>query len=380
MPFPALKSRPTAAGVVFLPAERFFWRVVPLDPAQDAAPQAELAVESLGPFPTAQLYWGFLASPARDQAVIYAAHRRRFSAEEAAGWHDAELVVPDLLALCARPGPGPSVVIRADDRRLAGVAWAAAGELPAALLAREFPAAPTDAERQAFAAELAGRAGVAGVAPRFVAGDPSAERAGESLALRLTAAGGAVVAAVEFAEAAVDALDARDRTVLAELRTARSRGLLFWRICLGGAALAALALAFELMAGGIRVYNRGLQADIAARRPEVQRLEAANTLAARIDELANQQLRPFELLVFVNEKRPASVQFQRVVARDRATLEIEAQSRSSGDIDAFVAAIRGLPGVARFEPRPQQSRDGLISISLTIVFEPSALRPREGAS
>lgn len=380
MLFPALRSSPPDAGVVFLPSDRFFWRVVPLVPDQDAAAQAELAVESLGPFPTAQLYWGFLASPARDQAVIYAAHRRRFDAAETDAWRDAELIVPGLLALCGQPATADEVVVHADGHRLAGLARAARAALPAAVLAREFAEPPTEEQRRAFATELGTRAGLTGVTPRFLTGDLSATRSGDTIAFQLHTANGAEAASAEFSETTRDELDVRDRALLAGLRAERSRSLLLWRVGLGGAALAGLALFFELLTGGLRLYNRSLGAEIAARQPEVQRLEAANTLSSRIEDLTIQQLRPFEMLVLVNEVRPPSVQFQRVVARDRATIEIEAQTNNSGAMDAFVTALRNLPHVTRFEPRPQQTRDGVISISLTVVFEPAALREKGGAS
>jgi len=71
-------------GVILLPPHLFFVRRVPLAPGGAAAGQVELALENLSPFPVDQLYYGHVASPAGDEALVYAAHRKQFSADETA--------------------------------------------------------------------------------------------------------------------------------------------------------------------------------------------------------------------------------------------------------------------------------------------------------
>ena len=76
---------PPPRQVVLLPDAHFFVRAVPVTEgalAADVAAQAELAVESLAPFPIGQLYYGHHWLPGAGHALVYAAYRKRFTAEE----------------------------------------------------------------------------------------------------------------------------------------------------------------------------------------------------------------------------------------------------------------------------------------------------------
>ena len=53
---PVLTSSARPGAVVLVPGGKFFIRRVPLVPEGDAAAQVGLALESLSPFPAAQLY------------------------------------------------------------------------------------------------------------------------------------------------------------------------------------------------------------------------------------------------------------------------------------------------------------------------------------
>lgn len=373
MLFPALKSASKKPGVRFVPSDRFIWRTVPLSPQEDAAPQVELAVESLGPFPPAQLYWGYLISAARDRALIYAAHRRLFSAEEMADWNEAELVIPDLIALCSVPDAGPAVIVRAAGTALGGVAWDQPEAGPAGALAREFAAEPNDDERRAFSDELAERAGVTSVTPRFVSGRPEARRSSDGIEIRLLGPDDIVVSSVTLPESARDELDVRDRALLAEIRRESQRSLLLWRVLLAGAFLAAAALLLEIGSAALSYHEGRLTAEANAQLPEVQRLEAANTVALKIDDLTRRQFKPLEMLAALNEIRPGSVWFQKVTSKDASTLEIEAQTNNANEMEAYLDALHNLPSLADAESHNQRSRDGITSFVLTVRFKPAPI-------
>lgn len=80
-PSPPIQPRmidpfPSPSGVVLLPSDRFFVRLVPLAAGVAQASQISLALETLAPFPPAQLYYGWLLAPAGDQALVFAAYRQ----------------------------------------------------------------------------------------------------------------------------------------------------------------------------------------------------------------------------------------------------------------------------------------------------------------
>jgi hypothetical protein len=359
----------TPPATIFVPAERFFVRVVPLAPDAEPEAQVEIALEGLAPFPLPQLFWGFVVAPDRGSALVYAAHRRRFSAEEIKSWQQAALVVPAFLALAGRPANVPAVLVHTGGPQLAGAAWRhAADQLPSLVMVRGYPAEPTPEERQAFAKDLASRAGLGTTAPRFVAGEPGVASGRDGLQFRL----GGIDATLRRDQ--LDFLDVRDREFLAERRRLLRRGTLLWRAMLAGAVTALVAAAVESAALALHMRAAGLQAVIAAQTPTVQRLETAHTLATRVDELARQRLRPFEMLVVLNEKRPASVQFVRTTTQGSNTVEVEAQTANAGDVSNFEQALHDAAGVATVKTRDIRARDGVTSFVITVVFQPDTLQ------
>ena len=98
-----------------MPDALFFARAIPIapdTPAADVAAQVELALESLAPFPVAQLYHGYYFPPGATAALVFASYRRRFTAEQTELWFDADLVLPTFAAVLGAPlAPGTTVII-----------------------------------------------------------------------------------------------------------------------------------------------------------------------------------------------------------------------------------------------------------------------------
>ncbi|HEY0865657.1 MAG TPA: hypothetical protein VGD97_16245 [Lacunisphaera sp.] len=364
----------------FVASDRFFLRFVPLAPDLPALDQAALALEGLAPFPPAQLYWGCCVAPDRASALVYAAHRRRFTAEETADWERADLAVPDLLPLLGAAPAGPTLLILTGPAHMAGAAWTAGrGDWPAAVHARACAAAPTEQERRQFAAELAARAGVADIPVKWIDGRPQARREGDRLVFEQLDAAGTVLAATTTRLSEQDALDVRDRAFLERRRAERRRGEFLWKVLRTGAQAAALALVFELGSLSLLLLERAQQARVTAQGPVVQKIETAHGLASRIDELTHRRLRFFEMLAAVNEPRPASIQFTRTGTNGRNALEIEAQTGSADDVGAYEAALRNLAVLEKVEIRDLRARDGVTTFGLSLAFKPHLAAGNGGA-
>lgn len=364
----------------FVPSDRFFLRFVPLAPDLPAPDQAGLALEGLAPFPPAQLYWGCCVAPDRASALVYAAHRRRFAAEETSGWERADLAVPDLLPLLGAAPAGPALRIVTGPTHLAGAAWRAGrGEWPAAVHARACAAAPTDEERRQFAAELAARAGLADAPVTWLEGRPQARREGDTLVFEQIDPAGTVLAATTTRQQDQDALDVRDRAFLGRRRIERRRGEFLWKVLRTGALAAALALVFEIGSLTLLLLERAQQTRLTAQASVVEKIETAHGLASRIDELTHRRLRFFEMLVAVNEPRPASIQFTRTGTNGRNVLEIEAQTGTADDVGAYETALRNLPALERVEIRDLRARNGVTTFGLSLAFKPDAAAGNGGA-
>ena len=369
----------SAVAAQFAPSDRFFMRFVPLAADLPALAQAELALEGLAPFPPAQLYWGCCVSPDRTSALVYAAHRRRFTAEETAAWERAGLTVPDLLPLLGVAPNGPTLLIQAGETRLSGAAWTAGAAWPVAVHARDYGAAPTEENRAQFAAELATKAKLPDAPVKAVAGTPRARRDGEKLIFDLADAAGAIIAATTVPHADQDTLDVRDRAFLDKRRRDRRRGEFIWRVFLAGGAAAALALLLDLGAVTFTLLDRALHARIEAQAPGVQKLETAHGLTSRIDELTHRRLRFFEMLAAVNNPRPKSITFTRTATNGRNALEIEASTGSADDVGLYETTLRSMAALEKVEVKDLRARDGVTTFGLVVAFKPETGTGNGGA-
>jgi hypothetical protein len=361
--------------IVLLPDAQFFTRVVPVGDAGtavDVATQAELALEALAPFPLAQMYHGHFWKEGAKHALIYAAYRKRFTTDQAEDWTDAEVAMPSFAAvLTANVGRATTLVLNGGES-LTAVHWNDADDVPASVTTRVLPPDASDAERTAARDELLRAAGESvkvedvDVLPAY---DPESDDG--DIAFRA----GRVTAA--FTREALDAVDVRDKEDMAARRRGRSRDLLLWRIFLGSVAAIGFALVLELATIGGKFWQKGRVALVNQRAPMVAEINKANDLATRIEELSTKRLLPFEMIDLVKSKQPPSVVFTRVTATSEAlyTLDVRGQTNVPNDIVAYQSLLNGLPEVQEVTVVEQDSRGGLTTFRLKVVFKDGAVKP-----
>lgn len=359
-------AKPDQSGVVLLPGARFFVRRVSLATGSDITAQVELALEAMAPFPLEQLYYGCIVDSEQRHALVYASYRRNFTAEEQAAWAEAQVVLPDFavwaVAGCSNP---PEVLQWSDGQDHIVVSWDGASPLPAAIWHQADPATAD--------AEIRRRTGTPARPGRSVHGSATARVTKEGLSLHCDTFSGTLT------KEAFVAADVRDKEVLAlHLRTAaRNRTVL--RIFLGTAIGLAACLVLELAVAGGGLLLRKQKQALAARAPEIARIESAQNLATRLEKLSAGQLKPFEMLAAINVPRPASVAFVRVSTSGPLQLEVEAQTTSPGDMRNYEAALRKIDGIEQVELRDPRMRGGQTTFSLAVTFKAGWLESGGGA-
>lgn len=355
---------------MLLPAEAFFVRRVALDAAADAAGQVEIALEAGAPFAVAQLFYGFLRSASGQHALVFATHRRRFAAES---WDGAAAVLPKFVALLGEPPDGERIRVWHRPDAIVAAAWDGAGELPAFVLARAADAATAGAVREELSAELSRRLGHEVTVEEF-SGEATIEtlKAG-GWQFTVGKVGGGRPLASRYDAAAIETMDVRDKAVLAERRSALQRDRMLWRVlqtAVGGLILAGL-LELVMVAGGVLLrQQREAQAQVA---PEVERIQTAQSLGTRIEEMSRRRLRPFEMLAVLNAVRPSGVLFTRSVTNGQGSIEIEGQTANADSVGAFESALRALPAIETLEVRDLRLREGLTTFQLAATFREGSL-------
>ena len=367
MPTPT-EQLPTDAtaldAVVLLPSESFFARRIPLDPAGDAATQAELALETSAPFALAQLFYGFVVAPDGQSALVYATHRRLFSAES---WDGARVVLPSFIALLGDAPNRPKLRVWRE-HGVVTLAGFDGGALPSVVLARKLEG--PESEVELWLAEARRRLGVSEVETEEFSGPAQTAPVKDGLEFTL---GAARQITARFPEAQLAAMDVRDKAVLAERRATQQRDRLLWRVLLTAVGVLALAAVLE---AGMLVGRAVLERQRTAQRAvagEVSRIQTAQTLGTRIEEMSQRRLRAFEMLAVINQVRPAGLMFTRVVTNGRDTLEVEGQSANSDHVGTYETALRALPQLGAVEFPDVRLREGVTTFQFTARFKEGVL-------
>lgn len=361
-----------------LPSTLFFTRSVLLTTGTPAemANQIELAVESLSPFPIAQLYYGWVVAQDNSRAFIFAAYRRRFTTEQVAGWEGSELVLPTFASTFgAHLEPATTVLIWEMDA-LTAISWGDAG-VPERVSTRPILSTADEGEKAQLKAELL--ATVGGTKSVIELTAPPAPQSGEGDREFVFQSGDFVS---RLTPNVTSAVDVRDRGELAGLRGARQRDRMLWRGILGMAAMLVLLALGEFALIGGRAWQGVRATKLNAQKPVVDKIMTAQDLANRIEDLATKQLLPLEMLtelVGVNlERKPSDVQFTRIQtdkSRGLYTVIIDAQTANAPQMSIYQSALEKLPSKEKVEFLPQPSRGQFATFRIIFTFKPGALKP-----
>jgi hypothetical protein len=366
--------KPPPRQVVLLSDTLFFTRAVPVTEgalAADVAAQAELAIESLAPFPVAQLYYGHHWVPGSAHTLVYAAYRKRLTADDVATWPDAEVVLPSFVTVLTKgeaPAPATAMIVPGAVS-VTGLYFADAGGVPTSVRVESLIPEATDADRaaarEAVLAAFPEKLKVVDVEaePQFDADSPQGEFVFRAGALE-----------THFDAVDVAPLDVRDKEELAARRRAHARDVILWRSFLGCAAAIGVAILLEFALVGSSIWQKQRLALEATQKPVVEAIMTSQALATRIDELSTKRLLPLEMLALVNTVRPRTIQFMRTVTNGLHTLEVEAQTSSSGDIDLMRSALNKLAGCEKAEILDPRSRDGVSTFKMVVTFKPDAFK------
>ncbi len=376
-PFDVFRGGPPPPRVAVLPDAVFFSRAMPVAASAsraDVVAQVGLVLESLSPFPLAQLYFGYYWPPGAERALAFASYRRRFTAEQLSEWAGAERVMPAFATIFGyEAGPATTVVLSSTEG-LTAVHWDS-GQVPSAVLHQPLaPDAPEEvrAEARARLIKAAGEA----VKVVDIPSPPAAVAGGSDRELVFEAGGLRSRLPADVAAA----LDVRDKGDLLALAKARRRDMVLWRAAVAAVALCIILTLAEIALFGAGLWQKARVTKVAAQRMTVSRIRDEQDLAGRIDDLSTKRLLPLEMISVASPevampKSPPAIQFLRATTPALNTIQIEAQTSNAGAIAGYKTAIEQAPGVDRVEIRDQRARDNVVTFTLIITFKPGALQP-----
>ncbi len=363
---------PPARQVALLPDGRFFARAVPLAPdttAATVAEQIELALETLSPFPLAQLYYGHHWVPGAAHALVFAAYRKRFPAEETEAWHAAELVVPAFAVLLTVPAASGTVRILVGSDAITLVQWGSGAEVASQVTVHPLPPEAGETERTAARDQVL----------RSLGSNVTAEEWTMPVLAGATDGGEFTFISAEqeikLTHTDAVALDVRDKLEHMQRQKEKKRDILLWRTFLGLAALIGLCV---LGQGAVLIGKSRLQSQqkvLADRQPEVKQLTETEQLADQIEQVITRRLLPLEMLSIVNSKIPVNTILISSSMDGLYNFTAQARTNTPTEIDEFKAALLKLPQCDKVDITDSPINNGIANFKIVVRFKPGVVEP-----
>ena len=356
------KQRESAA---LLPGNRFFVRLIELEP-ENVASQVSLAIETSSPFPLEQMLMGYITSSDNKWALAYAAHRRRFTPEESFAWPDDCQVVPEFLALLGQRPSQSGILIHEGDDLLTALAWNENQPLPSCVLVVD----KKDSSIDLLTKEIIERTGLPSTTPvTKQTGEFSSGRNDTQLILSCNSG-----KPFQLSSDQLDNADIRDADFLSTRRKKERVNKLIWNTARVAVGIIIVSFVFEISAFLINWRSNNLRLINESRQSVIQEIESAQAISARITEMNTKAPLPLEMLALANERRPATVDFQRINCKNNTQIEIEARTTNASDVYSFEKSLKESAEVSFVATKDMRARDNFTTFSVTITFKPEALR------
>lgn len=364
-----------AEQVLRLPGHLFFVESIELPPALEAgeiADFAELTVESIAPFPLEQLNWGFLHSPDSTTILIYAAHQNRlknfgFDKLDAYAW-----VLPDFASLNGAHFPEATEITLINENYVTLLHFKAGAELPIAVASLPLNTESVSKtistirdeieDNDSFPRKLSLRLVGATISEQGLPTFQHVEEGtnnGENFGLWTELSPG---------EKPLWQADIRSTLFKESERSARRTGGLLTKITLWAALCALLLVSLEilLLAGNTWLET---QADkIAAQQPTVARIEDKQTLVNKLEQVAQNELRPIAILDALNQSRPDGIYFTSTETDGQNRITIQGIASTINDFNRYIE-INNQSNIFDLIGTPKSlNRGGRITFTATLDY------------
>ena len=349
--------------VLVLPADYFFIEKVEvptaLDPAE-LADFAELSMEAVSPFPLDQLRWGFLIAPDGQHLLIYAALKERL---KLAGYAELETytwVLPDFTTLQGARFTQDTEVILEGERYTTSFLFICGEGLPENIRSLSEGSDPPPCTGQSIHLKLLTVELSEESIPTFKF---------ETLSEAPT---DGLWSPLEPDEALLWNADIRPSNFKTVERSARRTTSLVTRIMGYAAIFAILLVIFEglLFAGEFWLGTRAAKIDEQSTR--VRRVEDKQSLLNKLDQVAQNELRPIAMLTAANEVRTAlgetGIEYDETIIESSNRLTIEGKANTINELNGYTKSLRQ-SGKFQLVGDPKYiTRDSKTSFTVTLDY------------
>ena len=368
-----------AEQVLVLPGHLFFIESIEIPDALDAteiADFAELSLESIAPFPIEQLNWGYLYHQAAASLLLYATHRDRLKNTGYSDLHAYAWVLPDFATLAGACFPDDTQVVLQNSDYLTLLNFDKGSRIPKAV--HSAPLAEGDTETalkalQAAAPQLPASAQTLQIRPAPIElseqGIPTFQYEAADTSTKELDCG--AWQALSPTEKQLWQVDVRSLDFKSSERNARRTSALLGRITGWAAFFALLLIGAELLLLASQAWLGTLDRQIESQRTTVLTIEDKQTLMNKLEQVAQNELRPVAILEAANTIRvnlKLGIEYDSTVIDSENRITIEGKASSINALNRYTESLRQ-SGQFELVTQPESiTRAGKTTFTITLAY------------
>ena len=340
----------------------------------------ELSLESIAPFPLDRLCWGYLYRKNASTLLIYAAHQERIKIAGFANLNDYAWVIPDFATLSGACFNDDTLVVLEGDQSISLLYFQNSAEIPKSVwvdTASESIEEKTIELLRANVRDLSKTAPTLHLRPPIIhmseSGIPTFEHAISENSSGSSYDGNWKM--LTPTESELWEMDVRDSDFKTAEKSKRHTSALILRIT-GWAILFAVILI--LTEGLLFAAQNWLQTQfytIERQQVAVSKVEEKQTLVNKLEQVAQNELRPIEMLEAANDIRlnlDLGIEYDEVIIEGENNITIEGKASSVNAINRYTDELQKS---GKFDllgtPETPTTRSGKTSFKISLVYVPN---------
>ena len=381
-----------AEQAFILPGHLFFVETIEVpDELESSEIQdfAELSLESIAPFPIDQLYWGYLYQKDMPTLLLYAAYHGRIKNDGFTDLNDYAWVVPDFVTLSgARFSDETLVLLEGLNNSISIVYFESDTETPKSVWVETFAEPLTDDVIQSLKSKvrnLPKTAPTLHLRPTVATVNENGLPTFEQTASEQN--GGrpydGIWQTLAPTEPQLWQMDVRSADFKVAEQSKRRMSAWTARIA-GWAAISTFVLiGLEGLLFASHNWLQNQIAQIERQQEAVLKVEEKQTLVNKLDKVAQNELRPIDMLEAANEirlKLSLGIEYDSVVIDGENHLTIEGKASSITALNRYVDSLEN-SGLFELLTEPEYlTKSGKTTFNISLAYSPKTIPPEENST
>ncbi len=385
-----LGSKLANRKVLLVPGEVFYCHSLTLPPEisdSEIDQFAELSLEGLSPFPLDQLLWGFLRDEKTSLILIYAAYRESINNLGVENLDQYYHVLPSFITINGVSFDEPSITFLSENNSMSALTFSAHSTVPEnvfTLSLENIDNSDTSLLKVKNSLLVSLKNEGYKIDNSIYLGTSALVDSDDKLRFKHRLVSGEIESDLNSTATRLPMdekklWDADIRASSFKLKASRKRN--YSRYVWSSTQLAGIAASLFLLLQFIFMMTdtwTDFRIDkVAERSDEVALIEQKNNLLLRIEQIAQNELKPFEMLATMNLKRPSSIYFTQAVSDSFNQIQVDGAASNVEVVNRYMENLRNLPLVSDAKIKKIVSRSGNAPFTVVVTFNPSPFNPEE---